>query len=154
MTRVFQDVSYFHSRCTLENPLQETTCLACGGSRLCSIGDIEPVLVLPPQPPLNLLRGEEMMQEKGSMEQEETKEKQGEKEEQPKSWHCVVCTLENEPLAYYCDACNTQSPLKSLKDLQEHNKANAGWRSGEWTKKAARYYQHNINNLQKIFPNK
>merc|ERR1719341_763601 len=67
-------------RCTLENPLQETTCLACGGSRLCSIGDIQPVLVLPPQPPLNLLRGEEMMQEKGSMEQEETKEKQGEKE--------------------------------------------------------------------------
>merc|ERR1719361_3123157 len=67
-------------RCTLENPLQEATCLACGGSRLCSIGDIEPVLVLPPQPPLNLLRGEEMMQEKGSMEQEETKEKQGEKE--------------------------------------------------------------------------
>jgi len=127
-------------RCTLENPLQEATCLACGGSRLCSIGDIEPVLVLPPQPPLNLLRGEEMMQEKGSMEQEETKEKQGEKEEQLKSWHCVVCTLENEPLAYYCDACNTQSPLKSLKDLQEHNKANAGWRSGEWTKKAARYF--------------
>ena len=75
-----------------------------------------------------------MMQEKGSMEQEETKEKQ----EELKSWHCVVCTLENEPLAYYCDACNTQSPLKSLKDLQDHNKANAGWRSQEWTKKAAR----------------
>jgi len=127
-------------RCTLENPLQETTCLACGGSRLCSIGDIEPVLVPPPQPALNLLRGEETMQEKGSMEQEETKEKQGEKEEHLKSWHCVVCTLENEPLAYYCDACNTQSPFKSLKDLQEHNKANAGWRSGEWTKKAARYF--------------
>jgi len=127
-------------RCTLENPLQETTCLACGGSRLCSIGDIEPVLVPPPQPALNLLRGEEMLLEKGSMEQEETKEKQEEEEEQLKSWHCVVCTLENEPLAYYCDACNTQSPLKSLKDLQEHNKANAGWRSGEWTKKAARYF--------------
>ena len=131
--------SSFRFRCTLENPLQETTCLACGGSRLCSIGDIEPVLVPPPQPALNLLRGEEMLLEKGSMEQEETKEKQQqEEEEQLKSWHCVVCTLENEPLAYYCDACNTQSPLKSLKDLQEHNKANAGWRSGEWTKKAAR----------------
>ena len=143
MTRAFiesQGASYFNFRCTLENPLQEATCLACGGSRLCSIGDIEPVLVLPPQPPLNLLRGEEMMQEKGSMEQEETKEKQGEKEEQLKSWHCVVCTLENEPLAYYCDACNTQSPLKSLKDLQEHNKAKDGWKSGEWTKKAARYW--------------
>jgi len=124
-------------RCTLENPLQETTCLACGGSRLCSIGDIEPPPPPPPQPALNLLRGEEMMmQEKGSMEQEETKEKQ----EELKSWHCVVCTLENEPLAYYCDACNTQSPLKSLKDLQDHNKANAGWRSQEWTKKAARYF--------------
>ena len=97
------------------------------------------MLVPPPQPALNLLRGEEMLLEKGSMEQEETKEKQQqEEEEQLKSWHCVVCTLENEPLAYYCDACNTQSPLKSLKDLQEHNKANAGWRSGEWTKKAAR----------------
>ena len=96
------------------------------------------MLVLPPQPPLNLLRGEEMMQEKGSMEQEETKEKQ--EEQELKSWNCVVCTLENEPLAYYCDACNTQSPLKSLKDLQEHNKAKDGWKSGEWTKKAARYW--------------
>merc|ERR1719220_2721882 len=63
-----------------------------------------------------------MMQEKGSME----KEKQQEEEEQLKSWHCVVCTLENEPLAYYCDACNTQSPLKSLKDLQDHNRATTG----------------------------
>merc|ERR1719400_247272 len=124
-------------RCTLENPLQETTCLACGGSRLCSIGDIEPPPPPPPQPALNLLRGEEMMmQEKGSMEQEETKEKQ----EELKSWHCVVCTLENEPLAYYCDACNTQSPLKSLKDLKDHNRASTGWTSTEFTKKAARYF--------------
>ena len=28
-------------KCTLENPLQETCCQACGGSRLCSIGDIQ-----------------------------------------------------------------------------------------------------------------
>ena len=76
-----------------------------------------------------------MMLEKGSMEQEETKEKQ---EEELKSWHCVVCTLENEPLAYYCDACNTQSPLKSLKDLKDHNRASTGWTSAEFTKKAAR----------------
>ena len=75
-----------------------------------------------------------MMLEKGSMEQEETKEKQ----EELKSWHCVVCTLENEPLAYYCDACNTQSPLKSLKDLKDHNRATKGWTSAEFTKKAAR----------------
>ena len=119
----------------MENPLQEATCLACGGSRLCSIGDIEPPPLVPPhQPALNLLRGEEMMLEKGSMEQEETKEKQ----EELKSWHCVVCTLENEPLAYYCDACNTQSPLKSLKDLKDHNRATTGWTSTEFTKKAAR----------------
>merc|ERR1719429_85734 len=124
-------------RCTLENPLHEATCLACGGSRLCSIGDIEPPPLAPPhQPALNLLRGEEMMLEKGSMEQEETKEKQ----EELKSWHCVVCTLENEPLAYYCDACNTQSPLKSLKDLKDHNRATTGWTSAEFTKKAARYF--------------
>merc|ERR1719234_1276495 len=44
-------------RCTLENPLQETTCLACGGSRLCSIGDIEPPPPPPPLPALNLLMG-------------------------------------------------------------------------------------------------
>ena len=79
--KIYFTLKHFHFRCTLENPLQETTCLACGGSRLCSIGDIEPVLVPPPQPALNLLRGEEMLLEKGSMEQEETKEKQQQEEE-------------------------------------------------------------------------
>merc|ERR1712106_1205484 len=28
-------------KCTLDNPLQEKICAACGGSRLCSIGDID-----------------------------------------------------------------------------------------------------------------
>ena len=28
-------------KCTLDNPLQEKVCAACGGSRLCSIGDID-----------------------------------------------------------------------------------------------------------------
>lgn len=124
-------------RCTLENPLQETTCLACGGSRLCSIGEIEPPPVEPPKQPMNLLRGEE--QEKGMIEEQETKEGVVTTME-PAGWHCVVCTLENEPLAYYCDACNTQSPLKTIKDLKEHRSAGEAWGLGEVARKVARYF--------------
>lgn len=124
-------------RCTLENPLQETTCLACGGSRLCSIGEIEPPLVEPPKQPRNLLRGEE--QEKGMIEEQETKEGAANPEE-PAGWHCVVCTLLNEPLAYYCDACNTQSPLKTIKDLKEHGTPGEAWGLGDVARKVARYF--------------
>jgi len=119
-------------RCTLENALQEATCLACGGSRLSSIGDIEPVTYLVKEP-FTLLRGEE--QEKGA--QEEWEPKEG---EQDRRWRCVVCTLENEPLAYYCDACNTQSPLKTIKDLQDLQRKEEGWKAMDLGRKAARYF--------------
>lgn len=116
-------------RCTLDNPLQESTCLACGGSRLSSIGDIvEPVMV-PPTQARSLLKGEE--QEQG-VEQEQGQE--------ARSWYCVVCTLENPALAYYCDACNTQSPLKTLKDLQALTSKQDGSPTRQVIGRAARYF--------------
>ena len=27
-------------------------------------------------------------------------------------WKCKICTLENEPYNYYCDACNSPNPRK------------------------------------------
>merc|ERR1719400_2464469 len=49
------------------------------------------------------------------MEQEETKEKQQEEEEeQLKSWHCVVCTLENEPLEVLEGPAGTQQGQRRM----------------------------------------
>ena len=94
-------------RCTLENPLQEAVCLACGGSRLSSIGDIEVPRVVEPRNLVNLI-------------QEEVVEPGTELEDTNNNadlarWKCRVCTLENEPLNYFCDACNSPNPLQEAK---------------------------------------
>ena len=85
--------------------------------------------MLPPTQPRSLLKGEE--QEQG-VEQEQGQE--------ARSWYCVVCTLENPALAYYCDACNTQSPLKTLKDLQAHTSKQDTSHTRKIAVMAARYF--------------
>ena len=35
--------------------------------------------------------------------------------DQPMPWKCGVCTLENEALNYFCDACNSPSPLHAAR---------------------------------------
>jgi len=99
-----QELSMWACRkCTLDNPLQEATCLACGGSRLSSIGDIEVPRMLEPKNIVNLIVNKEQNPPADPIEKEEKKDDK---------WKCIVCTLENDPLAYYCDACNSQSPHK------------------------------------------
>jgi len=111
-----QELSMWACRkCTLENPLQEATCMACGGSRLSSIGDIEVPKLLEPKNIVNLIGGDDQVAPETIINQEPEKEAK---------WKCVVCTLENDALAYYCDACNSQSPFKMekmdiLKPVQE-----------------------------------
>lgn len=111
-----QELSMWACRkCTLENPLQEATCMACGGSRLSSIGDIEVPKLLEPKNIVNLIGVDDQVPTEAAVNQEPGKEAK---------WKCVVCTLENDPLAYYCDACNSQSPFKMermdiLKPVQE-----------------------------------
>ena len=101
-------------RCTLENPLQEAVCLACGGSRLSSIGDIEVPKTVEPRNLVNLIREEEhevVMQE----EEEVVKTKTNFDPPIMARWKCGVCTLENEALNYFCDACNSPSPLQAAR---------------------------------------
>ena len=101
-------------RCTLENPLQEAVCLACGGSRLSSIGDIEVPRTVEPRNLVNLIREEEQEEVAVVEEVVNTKTNSG----QPKPmlrWKCVVCTLENEALNYFCDACNSPSPEQAAR---------------------------------------
>ena len=87
-------------RCTLENPLTEAVCLACGGSRLSSIGDIEVPRLVEPKNLVQMIREEE--------EEEEVDAKL-------MKWKCGVCTLENEPLNYFCDACNSPNPRQDAR---------------------------------------
>jgi len=94
-------------RCTLENPLQEAVCLACGGSRLSSIGDIEVPRTVEPRNLVNLIREE--VEEDVVMEEVLNTNNHNVDQPRPK-WKCGVCTLENEALNYFCDACNSPSP--------------------------------------------
>ena len=79
-------------------------CVACGGSRLSSIGDIEVPRVVEPKNLVNLIKddsdnstvAEDIIEDKGA----------------EKKWKCKICTLENEAFNYYCDACNSPSPVK------------------------------------------
>lgn len=93
-------------RCTLENPLQEAVCLACGGSRLSSIGDIE-VPQIPPKNLVNLIH-----EDVENVEMERHIEEPNIVHTENLKWRCKVCTLENEPFNYYCDACNSPSPRR------------------------------------------
>ena len=55
------------------------------------------------------------LQTENAKQAEEAGEKAGEKVEQGAGqgrWRCTVCTLENEPLSFYCDACNSPGPAK------------------------------------------
>ena len=107
-------------RCTLENPLQEAVCLACGGSRLSSIGDIEVPRTVEPRNLVNLIREEEhevVMQEEE--EEEVVKTKTNFEPPIMARWKCGVCTLENEALNYFCDACNSPSPLHAARNTKE-----------------------------------
>jgi len=109
-----QELSMWACRkCTLDNPLQEATCMACGGSRLSSIGDIEVPKLLEPKNIVNLIVEEDEAPTEPVLPEEAA---------QDAKWKCIVCTLENDPLAYYCDACNSPSPFKmdiELKPVQE-----------------------------------
>lgn len=98
-------------RCTLENPLQEAVCLACGGSRLSSIGDIEVPKTVEPRNLVNLIRVEE---EEEVVVEEGVNTKNNSDQPMPR-WKCRVCTLENEALNYFCDACNSPSPLQAAR---------------------------------------
>ena len=98
-------------RCTLENPLQEAVCLACGGSRLSSIGDIEVPKTVEPRNLVNLIRVEE---EEEVVVEEGVNTKNNADQPMPR-WKCRVCTLENEALNYFCDACNSPSPLQAAR---------------------------------------
>ena len=95
-------------RCTLENPLQESVCMACGGSRLSSIGDIEVPKVVEPRNLVNLIREDD--------ETEVNIEKNipdiDNNNIELMKWKCKTCTLENEPFNYYCDACNSPNPRR------------------------------------------
>ena len=93
-------------RCTLENPLQEAVCLACGGSRLSSIGDIE-VPQIPPKNLVNLIH-----EDVENVEMERHIEEPNIVHTENLKWRCKICTLENEPFNYYCDACNSPSPRR------------------------------------------
>ena len=101
-------------KCTLENPLQEAVCMACGGSRLSSIGDIEVPRIVEPKNLVNLIKEEF---------DEELIEDEDNNNVKDLRWKCKVCTLENEPLNYYCDACNSPNPKK---DEKERNAAPHG----------------------------
>ena len=94
-------------KCTLENPLQEAVCMACGGSRLSSIGDIEVPKIVEPKNLVNLIKEEFA---------EENIEDEDNNNVKDLRWRCKVCTLENEPLNYYCDACNSPNPRKNDKE--------------------------------------
>jgi len=108
-----QELSMWACRkCTLDNPLQEATCQACGGSRLSSIGDIEVPKLLEPKNIVNLIAEEDHRQDDLVVEEPAADAK----------WKCIICTLENDPLAYYCDACNSPSPFRmeaQLKPVQQ-----------------------------------
>jgi len=107
-----QELSMWACRkCTLDNPLQEATCLACGGSRLSSIGDIEVPKILEPKNIVNLIVED-------TITNTETLTIIPEKIVPNAKWKCIVCTLENDPLAYYCDACNSESPHKMKIELK------------------------------------
>ena len=93
-------------RCTLENPLQEAVCLACGGSRLSSIGDIEVPKIVEPKNLVNLIREEEL--------EDQVVEDTNNNADLAR-WKCRICTLENEPLSYFCDACNAPNPVQEAK---------------------------------------
>ena len=95
-------------KCTLENPLQEAVCLACGGSRLSSIGDIEVPRIVEPKNLVNLIRDDtedEILDINNTVREDDNNNKN-------LKWKCKVCTLENEQFNYYCDACNSPSPRK------------------------------------------
>ena len=95
-------------KCTLENPLQEAVCLACGGSRLSSIGDIEVPRIVEPKNLVNLIRDdadEEILDINNTVREDDNNNKN-------LKWKCKICTLENEQFNYYCDACNSPSPRK------------------------------------------
>ena len=109
-----EEVSYLSMwscrRCTLENPLQEAVCLACGGSRLSSIGDIEVPRTVEPRNIVNLIREEEEVEVV-----EEVVNTKNDADQPMPRWKCRVCTLENEALNYFCDACNSPSPLQAAR---------------------------------------
>jgi len=95
-------------KCTLENPLTEPTCQACGGSRLISIGEIQVTEFMIPTEIVNNNEGntgEEVQYDK---------------------WKCVICTLENEAMAFYCDACNSENPIKDEKVQKQTEKKAEG----------------------------
>ena len=118
-------------RCTLENPLQESVCLACGGSRLSSIGDIEVPRIVEPRNLVNLIKEEEDGAEVASV--KDILDKDNNNIEMMK-WKCKTCTLENEPFNYYCDACNSPNPRrdKTRKDSNQDENVAATQNPDMW----------------------
>lgn len=92
-------------KCTLENPLQEAVCVACGGSRLSSIGDIEVPRIVEPKNLVNIIKDDT----DDSTIADDVPEGNINVE---MKWKCKICTLENEPFNFYCDACNSPNPRK------------------------------------------
>lgn len=91
-----QDVDCWNcKKCTLQNPLDQEVCLACGGSKLNSVlqidnlpDQIEEVEYVNP----NLLPDGR--------------------------WICDICTLQNESLNSHCDACNSKNPYMDNKPIE------------------------------------
>ena len=104
-------------RCTLENPLQESVCMACGGSRLSSIGDIEVPRIVEPRNLVNLIEEEEIVIEKDDKDNNNI---------ELMKWKCKTCTLENEPFNFYCDACNSPNPRRDKTRKDSNQDENAG----------------------------
>ncbi len=103
-------------RCTLENPLHESVCQACGGSRLSSIGDIEVPRIVEPRNLVNLIKEDDevVVVEEGVLDKDNNNI-------ELTKWKCKTCTLENEPFNFYCDACNSPNPRrdKTRKDSNQ-----------------------------------
>ena len=117
-------------RCTLENPLHESVCLACGGSRLSSIGDIEVPRIVEPRNLVNLIKEDDEVVE--TLEKD-VLDKDNNNIEMIK-WKCKTCTLENEPFNYYCDACNSPNPRrdKTRKDSNQDENVAATQNPDMW----------------------
>ena len=84
--------------------------MACGGSRLSSIGDIEVPKIVEPKNLVNLIKDDFDDQHIEDEDNNNVKDLR---------WKCKVCTLENEPLNYYCDACNSPNPMKDGKERND-----------------------------------
>lgn len=79
--------------------------MACGGSRLSSIGDIEVPRIVEPKNLVNLIKDDS---DNSTISEDIIIEDDG----AVLRWKCKICTLENAAFNYYCDACNSPKPRK------------------------------------------